>query len=280
MNFAKMHGLGNDFVVVDGFKEHLDDSILSDLAIRTCDRHFGIGGDGLILVLPSEVADHRMRMLNPDGSEPQMCGNGIRCAAKFAYEHGICTANPARIETLAGIMVVSLSIEGGNVVAARVEMGRPRLDRGEIPFGGPGNGRVVAENMTVEGRDYAVTCVSMGNPHCVTFVDDVEAFPIHSIGPSFEHHPFFPERTNTEFAQIINRSELRMRVWERGAGMTLACGTGACATAVAAILNGHTDRRVTVHLDGGDLLIEWPADDTSVMMTGPAVEVFTGEIPV
>lgn len=277
MIFAKMHGLGNDFIVVNGFKEHLDDSILPELAKRTCDRHFGIGGDGLILVLPSRTADHCMRMLNPDGSEAEMCGNGIRCAAKFAYEAGITTANPVRIDTLAGVKVIDLKVDAGKVTAARVDMGVPRLERTEIPFSGPGSGPVIAEAVTVDGRSFAVTCVSMGNPHCITFVDDADAYPVEKDGPLFEHHPFFPKRTNTEFVQIINRSEIRMRVWERGAGQTLACGTGACASAAAAMLNGLTERKVTVHLDGGDLLIEWPANDASLMMTGPAEEVFTGE---
>jgi diaminopimelate epimerase len=279
VNFVKMHGLGNDFIVVNGFEEHLDDSKLSELARKTCDRHFGIGGDGLVLVLPSQVADHCMRMINPDGSEAEMCGNGIRCAAKFAYERGICTANPVRIETLAGVKVIDLTLENGKVTAARVDMGKPRLDRTEIPFSGPGNGPVIGEVISVEGREFAVTCVSMGNPHCITFVDNAETYPIDKIGPLVEHHPDFPQRTTTEFVQIINRGEIRMRVWERGAGQTLACGTGACASAAAAMLNGLTDRTVTVHLDGGDLLIEWASVDADLMMTGPAEEVFVGVFP-
>jgi diaminopimelate epimerase len=274
-----MHGLGNDFIVVDGFALHLDESILSDLSKRVCDRNFGIGGDGLVLVLPSETADFLMRMLNPDGSEAQMCGNGIRCAAKFAYDHGIVPANPVKVETLAGIMVIDLAIEDGKVTAAKVNMGAPRLVRSEIPMAGQGDGPVVAEPLTIDGRAFAVTCVSMGNPHCITFVDDAESFPVREIGPKFENHPAFPERTNVEFIQVINRKEIRMRVWERGAGETLACGTGACASTVASILNGLTERAITVHLNGGDLRIEW-LEDGPVMMTGPAVEVFTGEIDV
>lgn len=274
-----MHGIGNDFVVVDGFSEHLDDSILGKLSERSCDRNFGVGGDGLVLVLPSETADFCMRMLNPDGSEAQMCGNGIRCAAKFAYEHGITRVNPVKVETKAGLKIIDLIIEDGKVTAIRVNMGSPWLERGEIPTAFEGTGTVISEPLSVDGRTLSVTCVSMGNPHCITFVDDAESFPVREIGPLVERHSMFPERTNTEFIQILNRKEIRMRVWERGAAETLACGTGACASAVASILNGHTDRSITVHLNGGDLQIEWPKDDGPVMMTGPAVEVFTGEIP-
>lgn len=274
-----MHGLGNDFIVVNGFTEHLDDAALDKLAIGTCDRNFGIGGDGLILVVPSKIADFYMRMLNPDGSEAEMCGNGIRCAAKFVYERGITTANPVRVETLAGLKTIELAVVDGKVTAARVDMGAPRLDRREIPAAVPGTGPVISEPLALDDRTLRITCVSMGNPHCITFVDDVESYPIRTVGPQVERHTAFPERTNVEFIEVVSPGEIRMRVWERGANETLACGTGACASAVASILNNKTERALTVHLNGGDLAIEWPEDDGPVIMTGPAVEVFTGEIP-
>ncbi|MEN6521374.1 MAG: diaminopimelate epimerase [Armatimonadota bacterium] len=279
MIFSKMHGLGNDFVVVNGFTEHLDDAVINKLAIGACDRNFGIGGDGLILVMPSETADFRMRMLNPDGSEAEMCGNGIRCVAKFTFEHGITTANPVRVETLAGLKTIELTVAGGKVTAARVDMGAPKLDRSEIPVTVPGTGPVISEPLVLDDRTLGITCVSMGNPHCITFVDDVESYPVRTVGPKVERHPAFPERTNAEFIEVVSPSEIKMRVWERGAGETLACGTGACASTVASILNGKTGRSLTVHLKGGDLKVEWLKDDGPVVMTGPAVEVFTGEIP-
>jgi len=275
--FAKMHGLGNDFVVVNGFSEHLDDSAVAKLARKICDRNFGVGGDGLVLVLPSESADFRMRMMNPDGSEAEMCGNGIRCAAKFAFERGITRANPVRVEALSGEMILDLITADGSVTAARADMGRPRLARADIPTTAPGIGPVIGEPLSLDGRTLAITCVSMGNPHCVTFVDDAQSFPVQEIGPQIERHPYFPERTNAEFVEVASSKEIRMRVWERGAGETLACGTGACASVVASVLNNRTARAVTVHLDGGDLDIEW-LEDGPVMMTGPAVEVFVGEV--
>ena len=277
MIFSKMHGLGNDFVVVNGFKEHLSDTVLPKLAKRICDRNFGVGGDGLILVIPSDTADFFMRMMNPDGSEAEMCGNGIRCAAKFAYEQGITTADPVRVETLGGLKVIDLVKSNEKVTAARVNMGNPRLDRTEIPSFMPGTGPIINEPLALGDRTIFVTCVNMGNPHCVSFVEDVEKYPVRIIGQEVEVHPSFPERTNVEFIQVISPKEIRMRVWERGAGETLACGTGACASVVASILNGKTERSVVVHLNGGDLEIQWP-EDGPVMMTGPAVEVFTGEI--
>ncbi|MEN6370871.1 MAG: diaminopimelate epimerase [Armatimonadota bacterium] len=279
MIFSKMHGLGNDFVVVNGFTEHLDDVVIDKLAIGACDRNFGIGGDGLILIVPSETADFCMRMLNPDGSEAEMCGNGIRCAAKFAFERGITAANPVRVETLAGLKTIELTVVDGKATAARVDMGAPRLGRSEIPVTLPGTGTVISEPLKLDDRTLNITCVSMGNPHCITFVDDVESYPIRMVGPKVERHTAFPERTNAEFIEVVSPSEIKMRVWERGAGETLACGTGACASAVASILNGKTERSLTVHLKGGDLKVEWMKDDGPVVMTGPAVEVFTGEIP-
>jgi diaminopimelate epimerase len=273
-----MHGAGNDFVVVNGFAEHLDDRTLPSLAIGICDRHFGVGGDGLVLVLPSNTADFCMRMLNPDGSEAEMCGNGIRCAAKFAFERGITRVNPVRVETLTGVKTIDLTVVDGKVTAVRVDMGKPILDRAGIPSVAPGVGPVIDEPLALEDRTIAITCVSMGNPHCVTFVEDAGSYPVRLVGPQVERHPSFPERTNAEFVQIVDPVNIRMRVWERGAGETLACGTGACASAVAAILNGKTERAVTVHLEGGDLYIEW-VEGGPVMMTGPAVEVFSGDVP-
>ncbi len=277
MIFAKMHGLGNDFVVVNGFVEHLDDAVLPNLAKGACDRKFGIGGDGLIIVAPSTNADYFMRMFNPDGTEAQMCGNGIRCVARFACERSIARANPVRVDTLAGVRIIDLKLKDGAFVSARVDMGAPILERGKIPTSLPGEGPVVSEPLKLSDRTLSVTCVSMGNPHCIVFVDDVEGYPVREVGQQVEHHPAFPERTNTEFIQVKSRELIRMRVWERGAGETLACGTGACASAVASVLNGKTERSLTVQLDGGDLDIEWP-EGGSVMMTGPAVEVFSGEI--
>jgi len=278
MDFAKMHGLGNDFVVVDGFREKLVVEHLSDIALKLCDRHFGIGADGLILVLSSRVSNVRMRMFNPDGSEAEMCGNGIRCVGKFVYERGICRDNPLSVETLAGTKTLKLNIEGGLVASARVDMGRPILQRSEIPMIGQGHmERVIGEPIKVGGKRFEATCVSMGNPHCAIFVDDVDNFPAEKIGPLIENHRLFPRRTNVEFIQVLNPKEIRVRVWERGAGITLASGTCGSASVVAAALNNLTSKRVTVHLPGGDLFIEWLGDDR-VMMTGPAVEVFTGKI--
>ncbi len=282
MEFAKMHGLGNDFVVVDGFREKLAEEALPDIAKSLCDRHFGIGSDGLILVLPSRVANVRMRMFNPDGSEAEMCGNGIRCFGKFVYDRGINRDNPLTVETLAGIKTIKLTVEEGKVVSARVDMGKPRFSRSEIPMAPTSSGsadKVIGETIKVDGKKFEVTCVSMGNPHCVIFEDDVDTFPVEKIGPLVENHRLFPQRTNVEFVQVLNTKEIKVRVWERGAGITPACGTGACASAVASNLNGKTGRKVTVHLPGGDLFIEWLGND-HVSMTGPAVEVFTGNIAV
>ncbi len=278
IQFSKMHGLGNDFVVVDAVRQRFDLDF-SDLAQAVCDRNFGIGGDGLILVLPSDHSDLRMRIFNSDGSEPQMCGNGIRCFAKFAYEEGLVQKDVLSVETLAGVMVITMGITDGHVSAVEVDMGAPRLRRAEIPMlGGDPVAHVLNEEIAVNGQSFLVTAVSMGNPHVVTFVPSVDAIQIDIVGPLFEHHAAFPERTNTEFVQIVGRDEAIMRVWERGAGETLACGTGACAVVVAGILNGLLDQKVTVHLPGGDLLIEWQKGDKHVIMSGPATLVFKGEI--
>lgn len=280
MQFTKVHGLGNDFVLVDCTRQPLlpldRDDLLAEAARRICHRHFGVGADGLVLILPSEKAQLRMRIFNPDGSEPEMCGNAIRCFARYAYEKGLVKEEEITVETLAGIIRPRVVVRDGKVTGVRVDMGEPRLERHLIPMNGPA-GRVVNELLEVGGRSYRVTAVSMGNPHCVIFTDDASAVPLEEVGPLIENHPAFPARTNVEFVQVVNSREIIMRVWERGAGETLACGTGACASAVAAVLNGYTERRVTVHLAGGDLLIEWE-DNNHVYMTGPAEFVFTGEL--
>ena len=243
MDFAKMHGLGNDYVVVHvdslpGAEARWFDSPerLAEVSRKLCDRHFGIGADGVILVLASQVANVRMRMINPDGSEAEMCGNGIRCFGKFVHDRAISSENPLTVETLAGVKTLDLKVEGGEVTAARVDMGRPWLRREDIPMtAGPAErtDRVIGEPISAGGRRFEATCVSMGNPHCVIFVDDVAAFPVEQFGPLIERHELFPRRTNVEFVQVLNSSEIRLRVWERGAGITPACGTGACASVVA-----------------------------------------------
>jgi diaminopimelate epimerase len=275
MRFIKMHGIGNDYVYVDCFQETVQDP--EQLAVRMSDRHCGIGGDGLILIMPSGQADARMRMFNADGSEAQMCGNGIRCLAKYVYESGISRKPELTVETPAGILRLRLFTTNGTVEKVQVNMGEPRLRRQDIPMLGSGE-RVLGEKLTAGDREFEVTCVSMGNPHCVIYIDDVGNFPVTHYGPLLEHHAQFPQRTNVEWIEWLNRREIRQRTWERGSGETLACGTGACAAAVASVLNGKTERAVTVHLLGGDLEIEWAADE-HVYMTGPAVEVFRGDWP-
>jgi diaminopimelate epimerase len=280
MQFTKMHGIGNDFVVVDAMREVWPEERLPDVARRACDRHFGIGSDGLILVLPSRVADFRMRMFNPDGSEAEMCGNGIRCFAKYVFDRGLTPNREIQVETLAGLMQPKLLLRSGRVEKVRVDMGEPRLLRRDIPMRGePTQSRVIREKLRVGGEKYEFTAVSMGNPHCVLFVHNVEQVDVLDLGPRIEHHHLFPARTNVEFVQVLNNGELRMRVWERGAGQTIACGTGACAATVAAALNELTARRMVVHLDGGDLEIEWQGNN-HVFMTGPAEEVFVGEMEI
>ena len=273
MRFTKMHGLGNDYVYVNGFNEQVDDP--PAVARAVSDRHFGIGADGLILILPSDKADCRMRMFNADGSEAQMCGNGIRCVAKYVYDHDLARRTTLNVETLAGVLELDLFVADGAVDRVRVKMGEPRLQRAQIPMQGA-PGEVINEPLLVDGATFDVTAVSMGNPHCVVFVDDVERFDVARWGPHFEHHDIFPEGVNTEFIQVHDRESFSMRVWERGSGETLACGTGASAAAVACHLNGRTERRVTAHLLGGPLDLEWQASDNQVLMTGPAVEVFNG----
>ena len=275
MRFTKMHGCGNDYIIVNCFEETEDDP--SEVCVRVSDRHFGIGSDGLILVMPSETADFRMRMFNSDdGSEAEMCGNGIRLLAKYVYDHGLTDKQEITVETLAGARTLQLRCAEGRVEAVRVNMGAPRLDRAEIPMQGT-PGRVIGESLSAGDREFLVTAVSMGNPHCVIFVDDTDDFPVQHYGPLIEHHPAFPQRTNVEFVTVLDRNEIKIRTWERGAGETLACGTGASGTTVACVLNDQTGKRVTAHLLGGDLELEW-AEDGNVYMTGPAAEVFEGQI--
>lgn len=278
MKFTKMHGAGNDYVYVNCFEETVEDP--AAVAQKVSNRNFGIGSDGLILIMPSEVADVRMRMFNSDGSESEMCGNGIRCVAKYAYDHGIVTTTNITAETGAGILQLTLFPDAQNrIERVKVNMGPPRLVRSEIPMLGEEAPQVVAEQLTVLDRTFSITCVSMGNPHCIIYVDDVDNFPVATYGPAIENHPFFPRRTNVEFIQIISRNEVRQRTWERGAGETLACGTGASAVCVAGVLNGCTERTILNHLAGGDLELEWTSEGP-VFMTGPATEVFSGDIPL
>ncbi|SNB46764.1 diaminopimelate epimerase [Geobacter sp. DSM 9736] len=278
MKFTKMHGAGNDYVYVNCFAEQVPDPC--NTAIKVSNRNFGIGSDGLILIMPSDKADVRMRMFNSDGSESEMCGNGIRCVAKYAYDHGIVSKKEITAETGAGILTLQLFTDARNKVErVRVNMGKPRLTRAEIPMTGDGENRVVNEPLNILHTTFHITCVSMGNPHCVIFVDDVEKFQVEKYGPLIENHEMFPRRTNVEFVQIISRTEVRQRTWERGAGETLACGTGASAVCVAGSLNGLTEKKILNHLSGGDLELEWSADGY-LYMTGPAVEVFSGEIEI
>lgn len=277
MRFTKMQGAGNDYVYVDCFQEKVPHDV-AKLAIAIADRHFGVGGDGLILIGPSERADARMRMFNADGSESEMCGNGLRCVAKYVYDHGIATKPLLRIETGRGILQAAIEAKDGKAQRVRLDMGEPILDGPLIPTTLPGQPPQEVP-LTVGEVTLPVTCVSMGNPHCVAFVEAITDQHVLGWGPKIEHHPAFPKRVNAEFVTVQSRTEATMRVWERGSGETLACGTGACAVAVAGILTGRFDRTVLIHLLGGDLEIEWSAADGHVYLTGPAVEVFSGDWP-
>ena len=278
MEFTKMHGAGNDYVYVNCFTERVDNP--EQTAIAVSNRNFGIGSDGLILIMPSGSADVRMRMFNSDGSESEMCGNGIRCVAKYAYDHGIVSKTEITAETGAGILTLQLFPGADNKIErVRVNMGIPRLTRAEIPMLGDPAGRVVNEPLNILHTTFHITCASMGNPHCVIFIDDVANFQVEKYGPLIENHELFPRRTNVEFVEIISPTEVRQRTWERGAGETLACGTGASAVCVAGVLNGITERQILNHLSGGDLELEWAADGC-LYMTGPAVEVFSGTINI
>lgn len=276
--FAKLHGLGNDYIYLNAFTEQIEEYDLSELARILSDRHFGVGGDGIILIMPSEIADFRMRIFNSDGSEAQMCGNGIRGIAKYVYERNMTDDTTISVETGAGVLRVALTVEDDSVVAATVDMGIPRLNRSEIPMlGEPANEPVIDHPFEVNGNSFEVTCVSMGNPHCVIFVDDADHFAVDEVGPLIENHELFPERINVEFVTVLDREHINMRVWERGAGETLACGTGASASVVAAVLTDRTGRQVEVELLGGPLRIEWHQDE-HVFMTGPITEVFAGQL--
>lgn len=278
MEFTKMQGLGNDYVYVNCLRETIKNP--AEVSKFVSDRHFGIGSDGLIMICPSKVADFEMQMYNADGSRGEMCGNGIRCVAKYVYDYGLTDKTSISVETLGGIKYLDLTVEDGKVSLVKVDMGSPRLAPSQIPIvpENPEDTRIIDAPLEVEGKIYYMTGVSMGNPHTVVYVDDVKGLDLLKIGPSFENHKRFPERINTEFAHVLDRKTVEMRVWERGSGETLACGTGACAVAVASILNELTEDRVTVKLLGGDLLIEWDKEADKVYMTGPAKVVFDGEI--
>lgn len=274
MKFVKMHGLGNDFVIMQANNWTKADQFQA-MAAYICDRHMGVGADGLVVMGSDQDQDIFMRIFNPDGSEPEMCGNAIRCVARYAYEQGMIDQTSISVRTLAGIRNPSVILENNKVKAVRVDMGEPCLTRKQIPMAGQGSNH---DRIIVDEQELNLTCVSMGNPHCIIFVDDVDKVPIGQWGPKIENHSLFPARTNVEFVQVIGPREVAMRVWERGAGITLACGTGACATLVAAVLNHKTDRQAVIHLLGGDLFIEWDAGDNHVYMTGEAVHVFEGII--
>ena len=276
MRFTKMHGCGNDYVYVDCFQETVADPAV--LARVISDRHRGVGSDGLILIRPADGADVEMRMFNADGSESAMCGNGIRCVAKYAWDHGLSRVNPIRVRTPAGVKTIHLAIENGLAVAATVDMGEPILEPAKIPVNVPGNGAVDVP-LIVEGRALSVTCVSMGNPHAVIYVDDVAGVPLETLGPKVERHAAFPQRVNAHWVQVHSPGEVTMRTWERGSGVTQACGTGASAVCVAGVLTGRSARKILAHLPGGDLELEWRQADGRVYMTGPATEVFQGAWP-
>lgn len=299
MKFTKMHGAGNDYVYVDCTKNELRNA--SEIAVRVSDRHFGIGSDGLILIKKSDKADFFMEMYNADGSQGKMCGNGIRCVGKYVYDNGLTDKTTVKVDTLSGIKILELHVKDGKVATVTVDMGAPVLEPAEVPvditgldiaganaasttaseqLGDGTMHQVVAQPITVDGKQYSVTCVSMGNPHAIVYMDpsiDLKKFEIEKVGPHFENHKAFPDRINTEFIQVIDRQNLNMRVWERGSGETLACGTGACASLVATILNGLCDETATLHLLGGDLKITWDRVKNTVFMEGPATTVFTGE---
>jgi diaminopimelate epimerase len=284
MKFTKMHGIGNDYVYVDGFSEKPADP--AALAVTLADRHFGVGGDGLILILPSEKADVRMRMFNADGSEAEMCGNGVRCVAKYAFDHGLTASNPMKIETGRGVLTLALKVVDGKTREVTVNMGEPILALADIPVDRervvPGNGTDEYRISIAEGNatlPLGATFVSMGNPHAVMYTKDVSSIDLPRLGPLVEHHRAFPRRINAHWVQVHSPTEVTMRTWERGSGITLACGTGACAVCVAGVLTGRTARTILAHLPGGDLSLEWRESDNNIYMTGPATEVFSGDWP-
>ncbi|MDG0812330.1 diaminopimelate epimerase [Cohnella rhizosphaerae] len=276
MQFTKMHGLGNDFIVVHGETSLPADA--AERAVKLCNRYFGIGADGLVYILPSERADFKMRIINSDGSEAEQCGNAIRCVAKYVYDNGLIGREAITIETLgAGVQPVQLEVEGGSVRRVRVDMGEPILNGLDVPTTIDAN-PVIGQTVEIDGRAFKFTAVSMGNPHAVIYVDDAVGFDLATWGPKLETHPLFPRKINVEFAKVNSAEQVDMRVWERGAGPTLACGTGACATLVSSVLNGLTGRSATISLAGGDLYIEWSEDNNRVYMTGPAEAVYTGTV--
>jgi diaminopimelate epimerase len=274
MKFTKMHGCGNDYVYVNGFTEKVADKPKAVVALS--DRHFGIGSDGVIFINPSQQADFEMEMYNADGTRAEMCGNGIRCVGKYVYDHGMTDKTSITVESFGKVKYLDLTVENGKVVKVKVNMGKPELTAKDVPVVSV-HEQVIDEEIIVKGKSYRMTCVSMGNPHAVVFMDDVEHLAIEEIGPYFENHERFPNRTNTEFVQVIDDSHVKMRVWERGTGETLACGTGCCATAVACVLNRLTGAHVTVQVLGGEIEIYWDQKENLVYMTGPAVTVFEGE---
>ena len=277
MKFTKMHGIGNDYVYVNCFKEKIEDP--KRVAVLVSDRHTGIGGDGLILIKPSKNADFEMDMYNADGSRGAMCGNGIRCVAKYVYDYGLTDKTQISVDTPSGIKYLELTVENDKVSLVKVNMGEPELLPARVPIVSDKT-EVINEPIEIEGKQYKITAVGMGNPHAVTYMEDIDNLDIEKIGPKFEFNPIFPDRVNTEFAKVIDENTVAMRVWERGSGETLACGTGACAVAVASVLNGYTKDTVTVKLLGGDLRIEWNREDNQIFMTGPATVVFDGEIAI
>ena len=277
MKFTKMQGLGNDHIIIDLFNQTLDNA--HEIALKMCDRHFGVGADGLIFIEPSDTYDFKMRVINSDGSEAEMCGNGIRCLARYVVESGLTGKTEFITESLNGPHTQKVHLIGGKFVDVTTSMGTPVLRRSEIPMSGEDSDKVVNEELEVDGSIYHITLVNVGNPHCVIFADDIDKVDLPSIGPKFENHPVFPSRINTEFVQVLDKNNIRMRVWERGCGETLACGTGATASVVAAILNGLTFDTVMVHLAYGDLIIEWK-DHMELYMTGGAETVFTGEYKI
>lgn len=276
MKFTKMQGCGNDYVYINGFTQHMKNKV--EFVKKVSDRHFGVGGDGAIFVNPSDEADFEMEMYNADGTRAEMCGNGIRCVAKYVYDYGLTDKTEITIASFHKVKELGLTVENGKVSHVKVDMGAPILEAEKVPVVSK-NQQVIDEVIEVDGKEYKMTCVSMGNPHAIVFMDEIADLEIEKIGPSFENHSRFPNRTNTEFVKVVDRSHVDMRVWERGSGETLACGTGCCATVVACVLNGLTDRAVTVKVLGGELDIVWDEKTGSVFMTGPAETVFDGEYP-
>ena len=277
MEFTKMQGCGNDYVYVNGFENKIDNP--NKLSEIVSDRHFGIGSDGLIVINPSEKADFKMSMYNADGSEGKMCGNGIRCVAKYVYDNKMTDKTTITVETLSGIKTLELNVKNDKVETVKVNMGTPILLPKDVPVVSDKD-KVVDEPIVIDDKEYRITCVSMGNPHAITFIENTDDLEIETIGPKFENNPIFPDRVNTEFIQVLDRNTVKMRVWERGSGETFACGTGACATVVACVLNGLTDDKVTVKLLGGDLFVEYNREENTVYMTGPAKVSFTGKFEV